>query len=67
MTKLKYGLIGHPVKHSLSPAMQNAAFNALRLDAEYLLYDLEPKSLETFLKNAKIGRASCRERVLRLV
>ncbi len=52
MTKLKYGLIGHPVKHSLSPAMQNAAFNALRLDAEYILYDIPPEKLEDFLKNA---------------
>ena len=49
MTKLTYGLIGHPVKHSLSPAMQSAAFNALGLDAEYLLYDVEPEKLEAFL------------------
>ena len=48
----KYGLIGHPVKHSLSPAMQNAAFHALGIDAEYFLYDVEPEKLEVFLKNA---------------
>lgn len=53
MTKHIYGLIGHPVQHSLSPAMQNAAFHALGIDAEYLLYDVEPEKLETFLKNAK--------------
>ncbi|MDD5136503.1 MAG: shikimate dehydrogenase [Candidatus Omnitrophica bacterium] len=52
MAKLKYGIIGHPVKHSLSPAMQNAAFHALGIDAEYLLYDVEPEKLEAFLKNA---------------
>ncbi len=52
MVKQKYGLIGHPVKHSLSPAMQNAAFSALGIDAEYLLYDVEPDKLEDFLKNA---------------
>ncbi|MDO8525057.1 MAG: shikimate dehydrogenase [Candidatus Omnitrophota bacterium] len=52
MTQKIYGLIGHPVKHSLSPAMQNAAFHALRLDAEYLLYDVEPEKLEAFLENA---------------
>ena len=56
--KLKYGIIGHPVKHSLSPAMQNAAFEALGIDAEYLLYDVEPKRLETFLKNAKANNIS---------
>ena len=58
MTKQRYGLIGHPVKHSLSPAMQSAAFNALGIDAEYLLYDLEPEKLEAFLKNAKANNIS---------
>lgn len=50
--KLKYGIVGHPVKHSLSPAMQNAAFRELGIDAEYLLYDVEPGKLEDFLKAA---------------
>ena len=58
MTKQKYGLIGHPVKHSLSPAMQNAAFYALGIDAEYLLYDIEPEKLEDFLKNARANNIS---------
>ena len=58
MTKLKYGLIGHPVKHSLSPAMQNAAFSALGIDAEYLLYDIEPSKLEDFLKDARANNIS---------
>ncbi|MCX5686390.1 MAG: hypothetical protein NTW09_02870, partial [Candidatus Omnitrophica bacterium] len=48
MTKLKYGIIGHPVKHSLSPAMQNAAFLACGIEAEYELYDVEPADLEDF-------------------
>ncbi|MFA7114450.1 MAG: shikimate dehydrogenase, partial [Candidatus Omnitrophota bacterium] len=34
-----YGLIGHPVKHSLSPAMHNAAFQENGLDAQYKLFD----------------------------
>lgn len=58
MVKQKYGLIGHPVKHSLSPAMQNAAFTALGIDAEYLLYDVEPEKLEGFLKDARSGNIS---------
>ena len=51
MTKLTYGLIGHPVGHSLSPAMQNAAFAALKIDAEYKLFDVEPVDLENFLRD----------------
>lgn len=31
-----YGLVGLPVSHSVSPAMHNAAFTAIRLDAVYL-------------------------------
>jgi len=31
-----YGVIGHPIAHSLSPQMQNAAFAARRMDAVYL-------------------------------
>ena len=31
-----YGIIGDPVRHSLSPAMHNAAFRALDLDCAYL-------------------------------
>jgi shikimate dehydrogenase len=45
-----YGIIGCPVKHSLSPLMQNAAFKALGISAEYKLFPLEEKGLEQFLK-----------------
>jgi shikimate dehydrogenase len=34
-------LLGHPVSHSLSPAMQNAAFGALLLDWSYSAFDVE--------------------------
>lgn len=50
MSKLTYGLVGHPVRHSLSPAMQNAAFEELGLDAEYKLFDIPPEDLEGFLE-----------------
>jgi shikimate dehydrogenase len=33
-------LIGHPVSHSLSPRMQNAAFAAQRLDWHYSAFDV---------------------------
>jgi shikimate dehydrogenase len=32
-------LIGHPVAHSFSGAMQQAAFDALEIDARYELWD----------------------------
>jgi len=53
-----YGLIGYPVKHSLSPAMHNAAFNYLKrngeinYDAEYRLFEVIPDRLEGFLLNS---------------
>ncbi len=34
-------LLGHPVSHSLSPRMQNAAFAASRLDWHYSAFDVE--------------------------
>jgi shikimate dehydrogenase len=53
MAKLKYGIAGYPVKHSLSPAMQNAAFRELGIDAEYSLFEVEPEDLEVFLGSLK--------------
>jgi shikimate dehydrogenase len=40
------GLLGHPVAHSLSPRMQNAAFSALALDYAYVPLDVRPERLE---------------------
>ena len=44
MTK-RVVLIGHPVAHSLSGAMQQAAFDALNIDARYELWDRTPMAL----------------------
>lgn len=44
-TKL-VGLFGHPVSHSLSPAMHNAAFSALNLPYAYVPFDVNPAFLE---------------------
>jgi shikimate dehydrogenase len=38
-------LIGHPVSHSLSGAMQQAAFDELGIDAKYELWDRKPIEL----------------------
>jgi shikimate dehydrogenase len=39
-----YGVIGNPVKHSLSPVMHNAAFDRMGLNATYLAFEV--KNLE---------------------
>src|SRR5262249_15248112 len=38
---LRFGLIGHPVAHSVSPAMMRAAFDALGLPHSYEAIDVE--------------------------
>jgi shikimate dehydrogenase len=44
-TKL-LGVIGHPVEHSLSPVMHNAAIAKLGLDYIYLPFPIAPENLE---------------------
>ncbi len=39
------GIFGHPITHTLSPAMHNAAFAALGLDFVYLPFDVRPEAL----------------------
>ena len=45
-----YGIIGHPVEHTLSPAMQNAAFIALGINAVYLPFEVRPEDLGKAIK-----------------
>jgi shikimate dehydrogenase len=43
---MKYaGLIGNPVGHSLSPRMQQAAFDAVGIEARYVLWETAPADL----------------------
>jgi shikimate dehydrogenase len=46
-------LLGHPVEHSLSPRMQNAAFAAAGLDWEYVLRDILPEELEAAVREVE--------------
>lgn len=41
-----YGIVGHPVAYSLSPAMHNAAIQHLKLEAEYKRFDIDPSDPE---------------------
>jgi len=47
------GLIGHPVEHSFSPPMHNAAFQSLGMDWVYVAFDVNPKDLSSAIEGAK--------------
>ena len=47
------GLIGHPVEHSFSPPMHNAAFKKLAMDYVYTAFDVNPKNLEHAIAGAQ--------------
>ncbi|KUO58787.1 MAG: shikimate dehydrogenase [Gracilibacter sp. BRH_c7a] len=42
---MKYGIIGYPVEHSLSPVMHEAGFRELGIDAQYHRIPLHPTEL----------------------
>ncbi len=51
-------LLGHPVAHSLSPRMQNAAFAARGLDWAYVALDVPPERLDEAVRGlAALGFA----------
>ncbi len=43
------GLLGHPLGHSVSPALQQAALDHLELDMRYEVWDVEPAQLAAFV------------------
>jgi len=47
-----FGIFGDPIEHSLSPAMQSAAFRALGLDACYYAFRVVPGRLEDAILGA---------------
>lgn len=47
------GVVLHPAGHTRSPAMHNAAFRALELDALYLAFDVAPAALPAAIAGAR--------------
>jgi len=45
---------GHPIKHSASPAMQNAGITELGLNWRYLAFEVHPNNLRTAIAGAKM-------------
>ena len=52
MTK-KFGIIGNPIKHSLSPVLHNYWFEKYKIDAEYSIIETEDKDLPHVVKKIK--------------
>lgn len=66
-----YALVGHPIRHSLSPAMHNELFRRLGVDAVYVALDVRPERAdEVGAAIRTLGLAGCnltvpfKERVL---
>ncbi|TSB46794.1 shikimate dehydrogenase [Alkalicoccobacillus porphyridii] len=57
MTKL-FGLLGHPVGHSMSPTMHKVAYEQLGLDASYTAYDVTPEKLEEAVRYIRTANIS---------
>jgi len=49
-----FGIIGYPVMHSLSPAMHNAAFRHLNINAAYLPFEVGHMDLKDAVEGIKI-------------
>ncbi len=50
-----YGVVGYPVKHSLSPVFQNAAFSHLGIEAVYVPFEIKPGDLEDGVKGLMLS------------
>ena len=48
--RIRLGVVGHPVAHSLSPQMQNAALEQSELDLRYAAFEIAPNELEEALR-----------------
>ncbi|MFO7717702.1 MAG: shikimate dehydrogenase [Thermodesulfobacteriota bacterium] len=49
-----YGIIGHPLGHSLSPPLHNWALQAEALSGAYMRWDIAPEQLDAFVQAARL-------------
>ena len=54
MEPKKFGLIGHPVGHSLSAVMHNAVFKELNLPHTYEAFNVTPENLKEFIETTDL-------------
>ena len=57
MTK-KFGIIGNPIKHSLSPVLHNYWFEKYNIDAHYSILDIKESELTGIVGEIKKGNLS---------
>jgi shikimate dehydrogenase len=51
--KSTFGILAYPASHSLSPAMHNAAFEELGIDAQYEFFEKSLEKLEDFIREVR--------------
>tara|TARA_B100000902_G_scaffold384065_1_gene423744 strand:- start:71 stop:892 length:822 start_codon:yes stop_codon:yes gene_type:complete len=56
--KKNFGIIGNPVKHSLSPVLHKYWFKKYSIDADYSIIELADKELPEIIKKIKQGNYS---------
>ena len=53
MKKKLFGIIGNPIKHSLSPILHNYWFEKYKIDANYSLLSIEENNLADVVKKIR--------------
>ena len=53
--KFFFGIIGNPIKHSLSPTLHKYWFNKYDIDADYSIIETTDKELPLITKKIKDG------------
>ena len=51
----RFGIIGNPIKHSLSPTLHNYWFKKYKIDAEYTLLDVTENNLSKIIELIEQG------------